>query len=234
VSLSDARRRRLRGLEAARIYLVVTEAACRGPWETAVERALSTGAVGAVQLREKELGDLAFVDRAVRLRGLAEDAGVLFLLNDRAHLVARTGADGVHVGEEDLPPDEARRVAGASVIVGLSTHCAAEVAWARRVGADYVGIGPCFPSTTKRLERAPGGPALVRAAVAAADLPVFPIGGITPQNVRSLVDAGADRVAVGAGILADEDPAEATIAIAAALRPSKREGAEAASPEPRR
>ena len=210
-----ARRARL---AAARVYLVVGEASCRGPWEEAVARALASGEVGVVQLREKALDDAAFVARAARLRALAGPDGPLLVLNDRVHLVAACDADGVHVGEDDLPPEEARRLLGPDRLVGVSTHDAAEVAAAPTRGADHVGLGPCFPSATKALVRRPQGPDLVRTGLAAARLPVFAIGGITAANVGALAAAGATRVAVGAGILSADDPAAAARAIAAALR----------------
>ena len=210
----DARRERL---ARARLYLVVTEAACLGPWEVAVERALRSGVVDVVQLREKGLDDAAFLARAARLRGWTAPAGVLLVLNDRAHLVAAADADGVHVGEHDLPVAEARRVVGPDRLVGVSTHDAREVAAIGPSGADYGGLGPCYATTTKRLERAPGGPALVRACARATDRPLFPIGGITAENVADLVAAGATRAAVGAGILGRADPEAAARAIGRAL-----------------
>jgi thiamine-phosphate pyrophosphorylase len=213
-----ARRARL---AAARLYLVVGEGSCRGPWEVAVRRALASGAVDLVQLREKALDDAAFVARAARLRALLGPDGPLLVLNDRVHLVAACGADGVHVGEDDLPPEEARRRLGPDVLVGCSTHDPTEVAAAAGRGADYVGLGPCFPSSTKALARRPAGAALLRACLPVASLPVFPIGGITPDRVADLVAAGALRVAVGAGILAADDPTAAAAAIGAALRDAR-------------
>lgn len=215
-----ARRARL---ARARLYLVVDEAACAGPWREAVALALSSGVVDVVQLRAKDLDDDAYVARAEVVRALLRgtsrgDEAPLLVLNDRVHLVARCDADGVHVGEDDLPPETARAVVGPDRLLGLSTHDRAEVAAAAGRGADHVGLGPCFPSTTKSLRRAPAGPALVAACVGATTLPVFPIGGITPDNVASLVAAGARRAAVGAGVLAALDPTGAARAIAGALR----------------
>jgi len=209
-----ARRARL---ATARLYLIVGETSCRGPWDDAVARALASGAVDLVQLREKTLDDAAFVARAARLRALLGPDGPLLVLNDRVHLVAACGADGVHVGEDDLPPEEARRRLGPDLLVGISTHDCAEVAAAAARGADHAGLGPCFPSTTKALARRPRGADLVRACLPAAAVPVFAIGGITPANVADLVAAGASRAAVGAGVLGADDPAAAARAIAAAL-----------------
>jgi thiamine-phosphate pyrophosphorylase len=204
-------------LEAARILLVVTEAACRGPWDRAVARALASGAVGIVQLREKSVDDPEFLLRARRLAALARPVGALVTLNDRAHLVREAGADGVHLGEDDLPPEQARDLLGPLPLIGLSTHDAAEAAAARGRGADYVGLGPCYATGTKRLSRPPGGPDLVRTCAGATTLPLFPIGGITPANVGDLARAGARRVAVGAGILSADDPERAARLLRAAL-----------------
>ena len=206
-------------LRGARVYLIVTEAACRGPWERAVERALASGVVGVVQLREKMIDDAEFVRRARRLRALASAANALVVLNDRAHLVVEAGADGVHVGEHDATPDAARRLVGPNRLVGVSTHDAREVGAAVARGADYAGLGPCFATTTKTLERQPGGLALVATAVESAALPLFPIGGISPENVASLAAAGATRAAVGSGVLGADDPAEAARRLRAALLP---------------
>jgi thiamine-phosphate pyrophosphorylase len=204
-------------LGAARILLVVTEAACKGPWEHAVERALASGAVGVVQLREKAPGDAEFLARVRRLAALARPAGALVTLNDRAHLVREADGDGVHLGTDDLPPAQARAMLGPRPLIGISTHDEAEVAAARGLGADYVGLGPCFATQTKRLSRPPRGADLVAACVHRTDLPVFPIGGITAENAADLVRAGATRVAVGAGILGADDPLRAALRIRAAL-----------------
>ena len=211
---------RRRPLAATRVYLVVTESACRGPWLEATRRALASGAIGAVQLREKEaegIDDDAFLGRAAALRALCMDAGALLILNDRVHLVAAARADGAHVGEGDMEPKAARAVLGPDLLLGVSTHDAAEVEAAPRAGADYAGLGPCFPTSTKRLSREPAGPDLVRACVGRATIPVFPIGGITPVNAVLLAAADAARVAVSAGILSAEDPGAAALSILRAL-----------------
>jgi thiamine-phosphate pyrophosphorylase len=148
--------------------------------------------------------------QAGSLQMLCHAFGVLFLLNDRPDLAAELDLDGAHVGQDDMPVAEARLLLGADRILGLSTHDAGEVEAARRADVDYVGLGPCFATDTKTLVRAPRGADLVAECRAAAgDLPVFPIGGITPDNVTALVAAGAARAAVGAGILAADDPAAA-------------------------
>jgi len=166
-----------------------------------------------VQLREKRLDDAAFAALARKLAALCREGSVPLILNDRVHLVAQTGADGAHVGEADLAPEEARELLGPTRLLGLSTHDRAEVAAAAARGADHVGLGPVFPTTTKPLARRPQGAALVRAVAGATGLPVYPIGGITPANAAALVEAGATRLAVGAGICAAPDPEAAARAL---------------------
>jgi thiamine-phosphate diphosphorylase len=205
-------------LAATRVYLVVGDSSvAAGRRRAAVESALSSGVVGAVQLREKGLPDAELVARARALGALARAAGALLVLNDRVDLVAEAGADGVHVGEDDPSPREARRALGSDLLVGVSAHDAAEVAAAEEAGADYAGLGPCFPTSTKALSRTPRGPALVADVLPGARIPVFPIGGIDVENAPSLARAGATRVAVGAGILSAPDPRAAALAIAGAL-----------------
>jgi thiamine-phosphate diphosphorylase len=210
-------------IEATRVYLVLSESACGGlPWRDAFASALESGVVGAVQVREKEMDDGAFVERAREVARAARAADALVLLDDRVHLVAVAGADGAHVGEDDLDPREARRLLGDQLLLGVSTHDAAEARDARSLGADHGGLGPCFATSTKALSRAPRGADLLREALPVASVPLFPIGGIDPGNVGLLAAAGATRVAVGAGVLAAADPAAAARAIAAALVPAPR------------
>jgi thiamine-phosphate pyrophosphorylase len=221
-------------LEATRVYLVLSEAACRRPWREALVAALDSGVVGVVQVREKDLADAELLARAREVVAMAGARGALTIVNDRVGIVVPAGADGAHVGEHDLAPAAARRILGPDLLLGVSTHDRGEVATARARGADHAGLGPCFPSGTKRLERAPRGADLLRDALPAADLPVFPIGGITPENVGLLAAAGAVRVAVGAGVLSADDPAAAARAIAAVLRRQERSDPFPESPPPDR
>lgn len=216
---------RLERLAAVRVYLVVTPAAHGPSWLTALETALATGLVGMVQLREKTFDDDAYLERARTVRRLCDTHEALFIVNDRVHLVEAADADGVHVGQGDLPIEEARERLEPSLLVGLSTHDEAEIAAAADRGADHVGLGPCFPTASKRLTRATGGGALVaRCLPHAGGLPVFPIGGITPENVAEVAAAG--RAAVGAGVLEASDPARAARRLDAMLRGPRSRGAQ--------
>lgn len=207
-------------LRAARIYLIWTpEAAAGDPFEAAA-RALGGGHVDLVQLRMKRGTAEARREAGVRLRALCRAQGALFLVNDDVDLARELEADGVHVGQDDAAPTRARRTLGDEALVGLSTHDAEEIRAARRAPVDYVGLGPCYPTRSKALTHAPGGPALLEAALpAAGEMPVFPIGGIGLAHIPALARAGARAVAVGAAILAAEDPAAAAQAIHRALAP---------------
>lgn len=205
-------------LARARLYVIATPAALGDDWERRVAAALASGAVDLLQLRAKAWQDERIVEVATRLQAMCRRNGALFVLNDRIDLAATIDADGVHVGEDDAPVVEARRVLGAHRLVGCSTHDAVELGAVQ--GADYAGLGPCFPTASKSLARTPGGAALVRAALphAPAGLPVFPIGGIDEGNLPALIQAGATRAALGAGVLSQPDPGRAATRIRALLQ----------------
>ncbi len=205
-------------LAEARVYLILTVCDDEGAWRSPLMEALRSGAVDVLQLRDVRADERRTYFLAGSLQILCHAFGVLFLLNDHPDLAAELDLDGAHVGQEDMPPSEARVLLGPDRLLGLSTHDAGEIEGALRMGVDYAGLGPCFPTDTKTLERTPGGGDLVASCRAAAgDLPVFPIGGITPANIATLVAAGARRAAVGAGILGAEDPAAAARALREAL-----------------
>jgi thiamine-phosphate pyrophosphorylase len=215
----DARRRRLAG---ARLYLVAGPETGGPRWRQATQRALGSGAVDALQLRLKQASDAEVLVEASWLRAACDAVGALLIVNDLASLAAPAAADGAHVGEHDLSPGLARLLLGPERLLGLSTHDAVEVRAAHAAGADYVGLGPCFPTASKALTRVPGGPALVGAALAAAgDVPLFPIGGITEATLPALVQAGATRAAVGRAVLEADDPAQAARRLAALLPPAR-------------
>ena len=188
----------LRARMDARLYLIVSIA------EADVVPAARRGGVDAVQLRDKHASDERFLACARELRLVC--AGIPLILNDRAWLVRDAGADGVHVGEDDWPPERVRTELGDDVILGISTHDRAEVEGARGRGANYVGLGPMFATETKSLVRAPGGTALLESIRGATTLPLYPIGGLTAANVASL---GATRIAVSSAICLSPDPEDA-------------------------
>jgi thiamine-phosphate pyrophosphorylase len=162
--------------------------------------------VDIVQLRMKDAGEDANVAAGRRFARAAAAHGALFVLNDRPALVAAIGADGVHVGQDDVAVDEARAIVGPDRIVGLSTHSPEQIDAAGALGVDYIGVGPVHATPTK-----PGRPAagleLVRYAAAHAAVPFFAIGGISPANVAAVRSAGANRIAVVRALTEASDPA---------------------------
>jgi thiamine-phosphate pyrophosphorylase len=137
------------------------------------------------------------------------EADTVFIMNDRADLAAATDADGVHVGQDELPVKEARAIVGPRRLVGVSTHSIEQARQAVLDGADYLGVGPVFPSATKAFDSL-AGLELVRQIAAEISLPWFAIGGINAENIGAVLEAGATRIAVSHAILSAHDPGSVT------------------------
>jgi thiamine-phosphate pyrophosphorylase len=191
-------------LHHARLYLLVTGSQCLGPIDRTIAEA-AAGGVDVVQLREKGLSDRDLLERARQMRRWTRDAGVLFIVNDRPDIARLADADGIHLGQDDMPVREARRILGPDALIGVSTHDLAQLRQAVLDGASYVGIGPTFPSGTKDFANL-AGLDYVRAASAATSLPAFVIGGVQAANIGEVVAAGGRRVAVSQAILRAESP----------------------------
>ena len=176
-----------------------------------VEAALR-GGVDIVQLRDRTLPDRDLLAYARMLAALVHEHGGVFLVNDRADIALLSGADGVHVGQDDVSPRDVRRLCGDELLIGLSTHSEQQIATAADV--DYLGVGPVFATPTK-----PGRPSvgleLVRHAAARVELPWFAIGGIDAANGAAVAAAGATRAAVVRAITHAADPRAAAAALAA-------------------
>jgi thiamine-phosphate pyrophosphorylase len=196
-------------LEDARLYLV-TGIAPRLEWLLAEALA---GGVDVVQLREKDADDDEIVRAGRVFRRLTREAGALFVLNDRPDLAMRCDADGVHVGQDDMPVAEVRQLAP-ELLVGLSTHSPEQIHAA--AGVDYIGVGPVYATPTKA-GREPVGLELVREAARSATVPWFAIGGIDEANAAEVVAAGAERLAVVRAIRDADDPRTASARLRAAL-----------------
>jgi thiamine-phosphate pyrophosphorylase len=192
-----------------RLCVLVTESLCRGrPW-LGVARAALEGGADCLQLREKELSDSELLDRACRLVALGREFGRDVVINDRPDIAILAEARGVHVGQDDLPGAEVRRVTGFRLLIGVSTSNLTQARAAARSGADYCGIGPMFATTTKHKPDL-AGPQYVREYLAdplTSQRPHLAIGGITPQNAGSLRDAGCRGIAVSSAVCGADDPA---------------------------
>jgi thiamine-phosphate pyrophosphorylase len=199
--LSQTRRQKL---QQAKLYLVTTPSDTLGD---TVEAALR-GGVRLVQYRDKDPEDPVRFERAKMLRLLCHQYQALFIVNDRVDLALAVEADGVHLGQQDLPVAAARHLLGADRIIGRSTTSPKELARAMQEGVDYLGVGPVYATPTKA-DKAVAGLDYVRYAASHSTLPWFAIGGIDVQNLAEVLSAGAERVAVVRAIMKADDPAQA-------------------------
>jgi len=170
--------------------------------------ALLEGGVRVLQLRAKDLSTRELCDLARTLRPLCTRREALFLVNDRPDVARLVGADGVHLGQSDLPPRQARRIVGEDAIIGLSTHNLAQVREADRLDSvDYIGFGPLFATTSKSDTEACQGIEGLRAARSSTSLPLTAIGGLSADSAAEALAAGADAVAMIGALARAEDPA---------------------------
>jgi thiamine-phosphate pyrophosphorylase len=208
---SAARRR----LSAAKLYVLLTGGGCVASLDWTIEQSAAGGAT-VFQLREKTLSDRELLERARDVRRWTHAAGALLIVNDRPDVARLADADGVHLGQDDMSVKDARRILGPDPLIGVSTHSLEEVRRAVLDGADYIGIGPTFPSRTKLFDHFPG-LEFIGAAMAEHTLPAFALGGIAPENISEVVRAGAKRVAVGSAVTQADDPARTCRLLLAAL-----------------
>jgi thiamine-phosphate pyrophosphorylase len=171
-------------------------------------RGLRAAGVGLVQYRDKTGSPEEVLRAAAVLRDVFAGTACRLILNDRADLAVLANFDGVHVGQDDLSPEDARRVVGPAKIVGVSTHTDEQVRAAEQTSADYIAIGPVFATGTKSNPDPVIGLVGVRRARALTTKPLVAIGGITRANARSVIEAGADSVAVISGLLAEGESVE--------------------------
>lgn len=200
-------------LAEARLYLLINSPVSDSPDSpstvedlfAATLRGLFAAGVDIVQLRDK-VADDRLLYRLSRVGGeVARGAAKMFVVNDRADIAVAAGAQGVHVGQDELPVEAVRRVVGSQLLIGVSTHNLEQVRQAVVDGADYIGCGPTFPSQTKGFADYPG-VAFLRDAVAETKLPAYAIGGISAERLEEVLATGIHGVAVAQGILAALDP----------------------------
>jgi thiamine-phosphate pyrophosphorylase len=193
---------------AVRLYVLVTESICRRPWLEVATAAIEGGA-DCLQLREKDLESGELLRRAKILTDLCHEHGVLCIINDRPDIALLANADGVHVGQTDLPCTEVRKLLGPDKLIGVSTHNLDQAKQAHLDGADYIGVGPVFRSSTKTRDFLPGLD-YARQAAQQIPLPAVAIAGITDQNADEVLATGVQAIAVTAAVAACGDPRGAT------------------------
>lgn len=168
------------------------------------------GGTTLVQLREKDLSDCEFIQEAISVKRLCERFGVPLLINDNVNVALRSGADGVHLGQDDLPLQEARKMLGPNKIIGISTHTVEEAMKAEQGGADYVGVGSVFATQTK-LDANVLSIDYIREICQAVTIPVVAIGGIKEENMDVLRNTGVAGIAVVSAIFGQPDIEMATL-----------------------
>jgi thiamine-phosphate pyrophosphorylase len=195
---------RVQRLGSARLYAIVDTGYVQPERIPSITEQLVLGGVDLIQLRAKKL-PLSAVEAMGRvMRTIIPADGPLFILNDHPELVPAIGADGIHVGQDDLSVAEARLQGGVNVIVGKSTHALDQAIAAEKEGADYIGVGPIFATLTKP-DYVPVGPALIGQVASAVRVPQFCIGGINEQTLHEVLAAGAKRVVIVSALLQSED-----------------------------
>ncbi len=204
--------------EALILYLVTDPVLC-GPAGVLPQcrKALGAG-VRFLQLRDKEATTRSLLATANALAPLCRDAGCLFVVNDRVDVAMAAGADGVHLGSDDMPAAEARRLLGPLAIMGVSVRSPEEAVTAWKDGANYLAANIVFATPTKPDPRSPLGLDGIRALAGATPLPLVAIGGINRHNARSVMEAGADGVAVVSAIMGSPDPGQAAAELLAEVR----------------
>ena len=198
-------------MQRCRLYLITPPSLEPRGFAEKLKAALAGGDVATLQLRLKEATDEEILRAAEQIMPVAQNAGVAFLLNDRPDLAARLGADGVHIGQDDMAYREARTLVGSDAIVGVTCHDSRHLAIeAAEAGADYVAFGAFFPTSTKD-PKARADLELLRWWAGVMTVPCVAIGGITVENAAALIEAGADFLAVSAGVWGHPDGPAAAV-----------------------
>jgi len=191
------------------LYLVTDRDLSRGRLTREIVEAAVAGGITCVQLREKSLGTRAFIDEALSIRALLKTRSIPLIINDRIDVALAVEADGVHLGQQDMPIGLARKIGGDSLIIGISVESIDDAERAEREGADYIGISPVFATPTKTDTGPPLGLHGVTEIRRRVDIPLVGIGGISHANGASVIAAGADGIAVVSAIVSAADPGAA-------------------------
>lgn len=199
------------------LYVIVDPDACRGRNPVEIAGLALEGGASIIQWRDKKRDKGDQLADARSIRGLCRQYGALYIINDHADLAVGVGADGVHLGQHDLPVAVVRPIVGLRTIIGVSTNDAAEARAAEAAGAGYVAVGSIFATHSKDVTR-PASLDRIREVREAVGVPVIAIGGISAANIRSVIQAGADGAAVISAVCAAADPRAAAADLAAAVR----------------
>ena len=191
-------------LERVNLYVIADKKICGDRnIEDVVIQAIGGGAQ-MIQYRDKEASDRDFLELASVLQNICKIRRIPFIVNDRVDIADYIKSDGVHLGQDDLPLEVARKILGSSKIIGISTKNIEQAKEAEKQGADYVGIGPIFDTFTKKIEKRIG-LEIIKQAKKYLKIPFFPIGGINLENLHQVIEAGSKRIAVGSAVICAND-----------------------------
>jgi thiamine-phosphate pyrophosphorylase len=200
------------------LYLVTDRGLCGGRPLGDVVRQAVQGGVCCVQLREKDISTREFIELAAEIRSILCPSGIPLIINDRIDVALAVGAEGVHIGQGDMPYEAARRILGRSAIIGLSVETWEDVEMARDLDVDYLGVSPVFPTPTKTDTRGAWGVEGLVSIRAHVKHPLVAIGGLNRENAAAVVRAGADCIAVVSAICSASDPMAEAKKLSAIIR----------------
>jgi thiamine-phosphate pyrophosphorylase len=204
------------------LYLVTDRGLARGRSTLEVVQAAVRGGVTCVQLREKSASTRRFLEEAFGVKAFLKDCGIPLIVNDRVDVALAVGADGVHLGQNDMPLATARALVGSAMVIGISAESLGDALEAQAGGADYLGASPVFATATKSDAAPPLGLAGLRAIRQAVRLPLVAIGGLNRGNAAAAVRHGADGVAVVSAIVSTHDPEAAARAMRGEIEAARR------------
>ena len=207
-----------------RLYVITDERLSKGRSHVEIARSAIEGGADVIQLRDKTSTNRRLYEEALEIRRLTREAGVIFIINDRIDVALAVDADGVHLGDDDFPPDVTRRLIGKSKIMGISATTLEEAIAGEKAGADYLGVGPVYEARgTKPEAVAPRGVGLITAVRAAVKIPIVSIGGLGRDNIHHPILAGADCAASVSAVVTADDVAATVRELTAKIIAAKAE-----------
>ena len=204
------------------LYLVTDRGLSRGRSTLEIVEAAVNAGVTCVQLREKDCTTREFIEQALAIRDRLQAAGVPLIVNDRLDVAMAVNADGVHLGQSDMPLELARKVVGNAMVIGISAESLMDAVEAEKGGADYLGVSPIYATPTKTDTAPPLGLEGLHLIRKAVNLPLVGIGGLNIDNAADVIRSGADGVAVVSAIVAAEDPGQAARNLRSAIERARR------------
>jgi len=196
-------------LRKVKLYVIVDKQICPHDNIKMLVLDIIKGGAQMIQYRDKDSSDKDFLSDVLKIKKIIHSSKIPLIINDRVDIAKYIDADGIHLGQDDLPPEAARKILGGNKIIGLSTKNLKQAKIAENKGADYLGFGPLFHTTSKKIENAIGISHL-KEAQKNVKIPIFPIGGINKENIKKLAQVECKRACVLSAIICAQDPKKAT------------------------